>query len=69
MSALQEHVRVTFLNGALLKDPKSLFNSDLKGNKLRAIVIHEQDVTDQDAFKRLVRAAAALNTSKSKKTQ
>jgi hypothetical protein len=65
----KDNVRVTFLKGALLKDPKSLFNADLKGNKLRAIVIHEQDLTDQDAFKRLVRAAVALNTSKSKKTR
>jgi len=35
---------------------------------LRAIVIHEEDVTDRDAFKGLVRAAVALNISRSKKT-
>ncbi len=64
----KDNVRLTFLKGALLKDPKSLFNADLKGNRLRAIVIHEEDVTDQYAFKELVRAAVALNTSKSKKT-
>jgi len=64
----EDNVRLTFLKGALLKDPKSLFNADLKGNRLRAIVIHEEGVTDQDAFKGLVRAAVALNTSRSKKT-
>src|SRR6266487_1456203 len=35
----KDNVRLTFLKGALLKDPKSLFNADLKGNRLRAIVM------------------------------
>jgi hypothetical protein len=61
-------VSVTFLKGALLKDPKGPFNGDMKGNAMRAIVIHEQDVTDENAFKGLIRAAVALNTSKNKKT-
>jgi hypothetical protein len=64
----KDNVRVTFLKGALLKDPKGLFNADLKGNKMRAIVIHEQDVIDENTFKGLVKAAVALNTSTSKKT-
>jgi hypothetical protein len=64
----RDNVRVIFLKGALLRDPKNLFNADLKGNKLRAIIIHEEDVTDENAFKGLLRAAVALNTSKSKKT-
>jgi hypothetical protein len=64
----KDNVRVTFLKGALLKDPKGLFNADLKGNAMRAIVIREQDVTDEAAFKGLIRAAVALNSSKNKKT-
>jgi hypothetical protein len=65
----KDNVRVTFLKGALLKNPTGLFNADLKGNKMRAIVIHERDVTDENAFKALVKRAVALNTSKGKKTR
>ncbi len=35
----KDNVRLTFLKGTLLKDPKGLFNADLKGNRLRAIVM------------------------------
>jgi hypothetical protein len=54
-------VKLTFAKGAALKDPKGLFNSSLDGNVRRAIDIHENDALDEDAFKTLVRAAAALN--------
>ena len=57
------HVRLTFAKGALLKVPKGLFNASLEGNAFRAIVIHEGDKIDSTAFKALVRAAVALNTS------
>jgi len=57
------HVRLTFAKGALLKVPKGLFNASLEGNAFRAIVIHEGDKIDSAAFKALVRAAVALNTS------
>jgi hypothetical protein len=56
-------VKLTFLKGASLEDPSGLFNSSLEGNARRAIDIHEGDEIDQDAFKVLVRAAAALNSS------
>jgi len=62
----KNHVRLTFARGASLKDPKNLFNSSLEGNALRAIVIHEGDEVDEKAFKALVRAAVALNTSSTK---
>jgi hypothetical protein len=58
----KSHVRLTFANGAALKDPKGLFNSGLEGNVLRAMVIHEGDEIDEKAFKALVRSAVALNT-------
>ena len=58
------NVRLTFAKGALLKDPKGLFNASLEGNALRAIVIHEGDKIDEKAFKALVRAAVVLNASK-----
>ena len=56
-------VKLTFSKGASLKDPSGLFNSSLEGNARRAIDFHEGDEIDDDAFKTLIRAAAALNTS------
>src|SRR5881398_2012996 len=56
-------VKLTFAKGASLADPAGLFNSSLEGNTRRAIDLHEGDEIDEDAFKALVRAAAALNWS------
>src|SRR5213076_2359679 len=56
-------VKLTFAKGASLKDPAKLFNSSLEGNTRRAIDIHEGEKVDADAFKALIRAAIALNTS------
>jgi hypothetical protein len=54
-------VKMTFANGAALKDPSGLFNSSLDGNDRRAIDIHEGDKVDEAALKDLIRAAVALN--------
>jgi hypothetical protein len=56
-------VKLTFAKGASLKDPSGLFNSSLEGNTRRAIDLREGDAIDEDAFKTLIRAAAALNKS------
>jgi hypothetical protein len=56
-------VKLTFLKGASLDDPARLFNSSLEGNARRAIDIREGEQVDADAFKALIRAAVALNTS------
>jgi hypothetical protein len=56
-------VKLTFAKGASLKDPAKLFNSSLAGNTRRAIDIHEGEKIDAGAFKALIRAAVALNTS------
>ena len=56
-------VKLTFAKGASLKDPAKLFNASLKGNTRRAIDIHEGEKVDAGAFKTLIRAAVALNTS------
>jgi len=61
--AHKNHVRLTFAKGAALKDPTGLFNSGLEGHTLRAIVFHEGDEVDEQAFKSLIRAAATLNAS------
>ena len=56
-------VKLTFAKGASLEDPSGLFNASLEGNVRRAIDLHEDDELDADAFKTLIRAAAALNRS------
>lgn len=57
----KDHVKVTFAKGASLEDPSHLFNSGLDGKVRRAIDVHEGDTLDEEAFKALVRDAAALN--------
>jgi hypothetical protein len=57
-------VKTTFAKGASLEDPSGLFNSSLEGNVRRAIDFHEGGKIDEKAFKALIRAAVALNTSK-----
>ena len=56
-------VKLTFAKGASLPDPSRLFNASLEGKVWRAIDFHEGDEINEDAFKTLIRAAAALNTS------
>src|ERR1700751_2038197 len=60
-------VKLTFAKGAALKDPSRLFNSSLEGNVRRAIDVHEGDTIDEDALKTIIRAAVALNRSKTKR--
>ena len=60
-------VKLTFFKGASMKDPAKLFNSSLDGNARRALDIHEGEEIDANAFKALIRAAVALNTSGGKK--
>ncbi len=61
-------VKTTFAKGAALADPSKLFNSSLEGNVRRAIDFPEGGKIDEKAFKALIRAAVALNTSKPAKT-
>lgn len=56
-------VKLTFMKGASLADPKRLFNSSLEGNARRAIDIREGEAVDEAALKALIRAAVALNTT------
>ena len=59
-------VKLTFAKGASVPDPSNLFNASLEGKTRRAIDIHEGERVDPRAFKALVRAAIALNTSGAK---
>jgi hypothetical protein len=61
-------VKLTFFKGAALKDPAKLFNASLDGNVRRAIDIREGEEIAANAFKVLIRAAVALNTSGGKKS-
>jgi len=63
----KDKVKLTFANGAALPDPARLFNSSLDGNLRRAIDFKEGDKINEKAFKALIRAAVALNTSKAKR--
>jgi hypothetical protein len=58
----KDHVKLTFARGASLKDPSRLFNQD--GTVRRAIDIRQGDSLNEGAFKDLIRAAVALNTSR-----
>jgi len=60
-------VKLTFMKGASLPDPKGLFNSSLEGNARRAIDIAEGEAIDEEAFKALIGAAVALNKAKAQK--
>jgi hypothetical protein len=61
----KDKVKLTFAQGASIDDPHSLFNSSLDAGTRRAIDIREGEEVDADAFKDLIRAAAALNGAKS----
>jgi hypothetical protein len=60
-------VKLTFARGASLEDPSDLFNSSLEGKVRRAIDIHEGDRINDAALKKLIRAAVALNLTKTTK--
>src|SRR3569833_556732 len=59
----KDKVKLTFAQGAALKDPVKLFISSLGGNTRRAIDIHEGEAVDAGAYKAIIRAAVVLNTS------
>ena len=58
--ALKSAVRLTFPNGAQLKDSKGLFNTRLDSKSVRAIDFHEDDVINESALKTLVVEGARL---------
>jgi hypothetical protein len=65
IGAFADHVKVNFFKGASLPDPRGLLNAGLEAKATRAIDIREGDRLDEAAFKKLVRAAVALNKRKS----
>jgi hypothetical protein len=63
ISAFKEHVGVNFFKGASLQDPRGLLNHGLDAKATRSIKLLKGDTLDEAAFKDLVRAAVAHNTS------
>jgi hypothetical protein len=62
--ALKNAVRLTFPKGALIADPKKLFNTRLDSKTTRAIDVREGEDVDDAAFTALIRDAVNLNESK-----
>jgi len=63
-NAFKSMVKVTFLNGAKLRDVDGVFNAELGGNQWRAIKIFEGDPVNARGLKKLLVAAVALNATK-----
>jgi hypothetical protein len=63
---LKGRVRLTLWHGALLPDPKHLYNACLESSSMRAIDIHEGDEPDEAAIRELVRGVVALNRSRAR---
>ena len=63
LQAFKEHVAVWFHKGALIKDPKKLFEALPKGEEkgMRSYKLHEGDKLNEAAFIDLVKQAVALN--------
>jgi hypothetical protein len=59
----KNYVKLTFAQGASLKDPSGLFNASLDGKVRRAIDLHQGNDVDAKAFMALIRAAVARNTT------
>ena len=62
----RDKVKLTFAQGASIDDPSKLFNSSLDAGIRRAIDIREGKEPDAEAFKNLIRAAAAVNGAKAR---
>jgi hypothetical protein len=58
---LKSAVRLTFPKGGRLDDTATLFNARLTGDTIRAIDFFEGAPVDEDALRRLVAQAAAVN--------
>ncbi len=63
-NAHKDKVKLTFAQGASLRDPRKIFNAGLEGNKWRAIDFFEGDKINADALRKLVQAAIAHNKLK-----
>jgi hypothetical protein len=63
-NAFKNMVKVTFINGAQLRDVDRVFNAELAGNKWRAIKIFQGDKVNASGLRNLLIAAVAFNAAK-----
>ena len=63
----KDKVKLTFAQGASIDDPTGIFNSSLDAGTRRAVDIREGETIDADAFKALIREAAAFNGAKARR--
>ncbi len=68
-NTLKNAVRLTFPQGAQLKDPKKVFNTRLDSKSVRAVDFREGDVVDEAALKALVLEAVTARTRSSSSPQ
>jgi hypothetical protein len=59
---LKNAVRLTFPNGARMRDPNKLFNTRLDSKAVRAIDFHQGDTVDEAALQALMLEAVGQNT-------
>jgi len=65
-NAFKDMVKVTFINGAKLRDVDGVFNAELGGSKWRAIKIFQGDKVNASGLRTLLLAAVAFNAAKGK---
>lgn len=59
--AFKTHVGLNFFNGAMIEDPKGLFNSGLDAKKSRSINFNKENSIDKKALKELLTKAIQYN--------
>ncbi len=64
LAAFKDHIKINFFKGALLDDPRCLFNSGLEARSSRSIDFFEKDNIPEAEAARLIRSAAGLNAVK-----
>lgn len=64
-NVLKNAVRLTFPKGALIKDPKRLFNTRLDSKTVRAVDVFEGSPINEAGLRAIVREAVRLNRAKS----
>ncbi len=63
-NAFKDKVKLTFYEGASIKDPEKLFNNGLEGNRWRTIDYFKGDKVGEQKLKDLVCSAVAYNIAK-----
>ncbi len=64
LGVFKDHLKINFFKGALLDDPKGLFNAGLDAKQSRSIDLYEGDKVDGPALQDLVRAAVDFKPSR-----